>query len=204
MNASFVKSRMGIAVLSSLLAATFSLSAHATLYPEGPFNNSGPIPLGATTTFSAEQTISGIATSISSIELVLTFNDSVDLTGNSSGIQGSLNLGTGTGSPYISFYPTATSSSGAEQIYDATFSNLNGDNPNNTWALVLWDNGGSGIENGLVSWSLDITAVPEPIHVALGIFAGLAVLWFCLGLCWRKPRARQEEPAELETQKANL
>ena len=31
-----------------------------------------------------------------------------------------------------------------------------------------------------VSWSLDITAVPEPANVALGIFAGLFVVG---GLC---------------------
>jgi hypothetical protein len=46
-------------------------------------------------------------------------------------------------------------------------------NPNSTWGLVLWDNSSSGIENALVSWTLDITAVPEPENVALGCFAGV-------------------------------
>jgi hypothetical protein len=35
--------------------------------------------------------------------------------------------------------------------------------------------GGSG-PSTLVSWSLDITAVPEPVNVALGIFAGVLVV----------------------------
>jgi hypothetical protein len=46
--------------------------------------------------------------------------------------------------------------------------------PNDTWALVLWDKSTSGIENGLVSWTLDITAVPEPVTEALICFGALA------------------------------
>lgn len=104
---------------------------------------------------------------------------------------------------YVSFSPVATSSgTGSQNIYDVTFSGFNGSNPNNTWALNLWDNSTSGVENGSVSWSLNITAdVPEPIDVALGIFAGLAILWWCLGSCWKKTEVR---PHELETEKSNV
>ena len=172
-----------LAVLSTLLAALFSFSVQAGLY-QYTFDDSGPIPQGGTV-FSVEQTISGIEHVISSVELILTFNDSASLSGSSSsGIQGLLNLGTATGSPFVSFSPTATSSSGQERIYDVTFSGaagtpgagFNGLDPNNTWGLVLWDNSTSGIENGLVNWSLDITAVPEPVTVALAVFGALAVL----------------------------
>ena len=110
---------------------------------------------------------------ISSIDLILTFNDSASLPG---GIQGLLNLGTGAGGPSVSLSPTlGTPGSGSQRIYDVTFSGapFNGLDPNNTWALVLWDNNTSGIENGLVSWSLDITALPEPVTVALLVFAGV-------------------------------
>jgi hypothetical protein len=31
----------------------------------------------------------------------------------------------------------------------------------------------AGGQSQLVSWELDITAVPEPVNVALGIFAGV-------------------------------
>ena len=58
---------------------------------------------------------------------------------------------------------------------------FNGLNPNSTWSLVLWDNSTSGIENGLVGWSLDITAVPEPVNVALGIFAGVFLVVILVG-----------------------
>jgi|ERR1019366_2844895 hypothetical protein len=179
MSASFMSKRKKLAVVSGLLAALLSLSARAGVYPF-PFTDSGPIPQGGTV-FSVEQTISGIEHVISSVEFILTFNDQASLTGGSSGIQGLLNLGTLSSSPFVSFQPVATSTApNGNRIYDVTFSGVsgtpgagfNGLDPNNTWGLVLWDNSTSGIENGLVSWSMSITAVPEPVNVALGIFAG--------------------------------
>lgn len=172
---------MRLAVLSSLLAALLSLSAEAGLYTFS-FNDSGPIPQGGTV-YSVEQTISGIEHVISSVELILTFNDKVSLTGDSSGIQGLLDLGTEPDSPFVSFQPVVTSTtSHGNRIYDVTFSGapgtpgigFDGLDPNGTWALVLWDNSTSGLENGLVRWSLDITSVPEPVTVALICFGVLA------------------------------
>ena len=43
---------------------------------------------------------------------------------------------------------------------------------NGTWTLFLADLS-AGAQSQLVSWELDITAVPEPVNVALGIFAGV-------------------------------
>ena len=182
MNASFMNKHTKLAVLSSLLAALLSLSARAGLYTY-TYDDSGAIPQTGVA-FSTEHAITGIPSSISSVELVLTFYNNLSLSGNSSGIQGLLTLGTLSDSPYVSFYPTATSTSGTERIYDVTFpgssgssgTGFNGLNPNSTWSLVLWDNSKSGIENGLNGWSLDITAVPEPVNVALGIFAGVVVV----------------------------
>ena len=48
----------------------------------------------------------------------------------------------------------------------------NGLNPNGTWTLFIADLS-SGGQSTLVSWELDIAAVPEPVNVALGIFAGV-------------------------------
>jgi hypothetical protein len=181
MNASFMHKHAKLAVLSSLLAALFSLSAQAGLY-QYSFNDSGPIPQGGTV-FSVEHTIGGMEHVISSVELILAFNDRVSLTGDSSGIQGLLNLGTEPGSPFVSFQPVVTSTtSHGNRIYDVTFSGASGTpgmgfdglDPNSTWALVLWDDGASGIENGIVSWSLNLTAVPEPVTVALICFGVLA------------------------------
>jgi hypothetical protein len=176
----FINNRMKLAVLSSLLAALFSLSAHAALYTFN-YADSGAIPKGGTV-FSAPQPISGLPSSITSVEMILTFNDSTSLSGNSTGIEGHLILGNGTGSPFVDFFPTGTPISGGQRTsYDVSFSGtagspgtgFNGLNPNNTWGLVLWDHGTSGSENGLVGWSLEVTAVPEPVNVALGIFAGM-------------------------------
>ena len=74
---------------------------------------------------------------------------------------------------------------GGQKIYDVTWTTPFATfNPNNIWALNLWDSNTSGIENSLVSWTLDITAVPEPVNVALGIFAGVFAVG---GLCRTQP-----------------
>ena len=168
-----------LAFLSSLLVGLLSLCAQAAVYPNTftDAGDAGAIPQRGTA-FSVEHLLGGMGSSITSIELILTFNSSASLSGTGSGIQGLLTLGTGTGSPYVSFFPTATSSSGSERIYDMTFSGspgtgFTGLDPNNTWSLALWDNSSSGIENGLAGWSLDVTAVPEPVNVALGIFGAV-------------------------------
>lgn len=44
--------------------------------------------------------------------------------------------------------------------------------PNGAWTLVFADMAGGSIST-LNSWSVDITAVPEPVNAALGIFAGV-------------------------------
>lgn len=49
-----------------------------------------------------------------------------------------------------------------------------GKDPNGTWSLTLGMRPLTGAENTLVSWSLDITAVPEPAHLALCFFGLLA------------------------------
>ena len=53
-----------------------------------------------------------------------------------------------------------------------SFGSYNGMNPNGTWTLFIADLSAGG-QSQLVSWELDITAVPEPVNVALGIFAGV-------------------------------
>jgi hypothetical protein len=174
----FTRNRMKTVVLSSLLAAMVSFSAHAGIYPFS-WNDTGPIPQGGPT-FSVEHTISTVPSdlTISSIELFLTFNDSTSLTGDGTGIQGLLTLGTDVSSPFVGFYPVGTSIQGAQRVYDVVFSGasgspgagFNGLDPDDTWGLVLWDNATSAFQNGLVGWELDITAVPEPVNVALAVF----------------------------------
>jgi hypothetical protein len=181
----FVRSRrMKLAAISNLAAAMFGLSAHGALYTFD-YSDSGVIPQGGTT-FSIEHVISGVGSPVTDpgVEIILTFNDNSSLLGNSGGIQGHLILGTTGNSPFVNFYPVATSSSDGHEIYDVTFTGtsgspgagFNGLNPNDTWGLVLWDNGTNYIENALLSWTLDINAVPEPVNVALAIFGGIVVV----------------------------
>lgn len=62
---------------------------------------------------------------------------------------------------------------------------LNGD-PNGTWTLFFADRSPVGFST-LNSWSLDITAIPEPVSLALGCFAGvLSVVALVRG--WRTRR----------------
>jgi subtilisin-like proprotein convertase family protein len=51
-----------------------------------------------------------------------------------------------------------------------TFGALTGLDPNGSWTLFIADVSGGGGQSQLTSWGLDITAVPEPINVALGVF----------------------------------
>jgi hypothetical protein len=55
-----------------------------------------------------------------------------------------------------------------------SLASFNGLNPNGTWTLLFADLS-AGDQSTVTSWSLDITAVPEPTSVALVIFGGLAL-----------------------------
>ena len=51
---------------------------------------------------------------------------------------------------------------------------FNGGNPNGTWTLFFADLSGGDVST-LNGWSLDLTAVPEPVNVALGVFGTVLV-----------------------------
>ncbi len=132
--------------------------------------------------FSAEGAVSGDAASITSVELILRFNNTASL-GTTPSMFGSLNLGTGVGSYSVNLTPVLSRMADGNAVYDVTFNGLpgtpgagfNGENPNDTWGLVLWDTSNVGFENGLIGWSLEINPVPEPVNVALAVFGVVAV-----------------------------
>jgi subtilisin-like proprotein convertase family protein len=68
-----------------------------------------------------------------------------------------------------------TSGSVLSGSYNAAESlvSFNGSAADGTWTLYFADLSNGGGTSTLNSWSLDITAVPEPVNVALGIFGGL-------------------------------
>jgi hypothetical protein len=57
-----------------------------------------------------------------------------------------------------------------------SLASFNGMNPNGTWSIFFADLSG-GDTSTLTLWSLDITAVPEPVNVALAIFGGVVAAW---------------------------
>jgi len=94
------------------------------------------------------------------------------LNGPSAGLSGSamnITFVEGTGSPI----PTTSSAnlSGSYTAY-ADLATFNNTAPNGNWTLFFADLS-AGDTSTLNSFSLDITAVPEPVNVALAIFAGL-------------------------------
>jgi len=74
--------------------------------------------------------------------------------------------------------PAIDPGSGPSSFDSATrlnFGSFNTMDPNGTWTLFFADVS-SGAQSQLVDWSLDITAVPEPVNIALGIFAAVFVV----------------------------
>lgn len=57
-------------------------------------------------------------------------------------------------------------------------------NLNDTWTLFFAD-GVNGDQTTLNGWSLDITAVPEPVNVVMGIFGVVLVGTGAVRWCFR-------------------
>ena len=68
-----------------------------------------------------------------------------------------------------------------------TLNSFNGLSPDGTWTLFLADVVSGGSQPQVISYGLEITTVPEPVNMALGIFAGLLIV---AGL-WRTERVRR-------------
>jgi hypothetical protein len=89
-------------------------------------------------------------------------------------------------------YPLSSASSfnanGGSITLNSTFGGMN---PDGTWTLFFSDVVAGGGNETLLGWSLDITAVPEPITFALPVFGGL---FLSAGLI-RHLRSRRTNPA---------
>ncbi len=117
----------------------------------------------------------------------------------SSAPQSSYNFSTAYPIPY-------NSGSGNNQYWQTTgvsYNLLSGLTAGDTYTLEFYysdqysDNIGSSTwydNNGSVdNYQVTFTVVPEPIRTALGMFGGLAVLWWGLGLCWKRTEAGDAE-----------
>ena len=69
---------------------------------------------------------------------------------------------------------TASFNASGTQNLNASFGGMN---PNGVWTLFFADVSGGGGTSMVNGWSLDITAVPEPTNIALGIFGVVGAVW---------------------------
>lgn len=93
--------------------------------------------------------------------------------------------------------PTGGSGSlGGNYVAYGNLSLFNGTDPNGQWTIFFADMN-PGDTSTLNSFTLTITAVPEPIGMALVLFAGLVGLWWCLGVCWKMKDGQNVEPDEM-------
>ncbi len=182
-----------ICLLGFLLA--FSVPVWASLYESGTLPG-GTIPDDDYIGLTESVMVSGQDPSISGVTLTFTLQG-----GASTDLSGYLRLGNTDSSPYYSLTSLVqgqTLSAGSPTSYSIDFttpafqSAFNGQNPNDTWTLFFADTV-SGDQTTLNGWSLNVSAVPEPVNVAQGLFGGLALLWWCLGLCWKRTEAGDAE-----------
>ena len=184
-----------ICTLSLLLMA--SLPAWASLYGYGTLTPGGGSAIGAipdnntiglTESFMASE--SGSSISALTLTVVLQGGASTDLSGY-------LRLGNSSGSPSYNLTGLieGTAEAPGGTSYSLTFTTptygsdfqtaFNGLNPNDTWTLFFADSV-PGDTTTLNGWSLDITAVPEPVNLAMGLFAGLAAVTGLIRYALRK------------------
>ena len=184
-----MKNMKTILCLAGLLLAV-NFPASAALFQYGTLNGGSAIG-----TIADNNTIGltdAHAVNISPLNSITALTLTVVLQGGfASDLTGYLRLGNTTSSPFYSLTSlinSQTLSAGSANTYVVDFttptygaalsSAFNGSNPNNTWTLFFADTSAGGTTT-LNGWSLDVTAVtavPEPVNVALGVFGGLLVV----------------------------
>lgn len=152
----------------------FEILSHASLYNSGALSG-GIIPDNNTIGLTSSIDLSGSGQDPAISSFTLTF---VLQGGDSTDLSGYLRLGNQTTSPYYDLTSlirgqtltgaTTYSIDFSTPDFQTTFGDLN---PNGTWTLYFAD-AVAGDQSTLNSWSLQITAVPEPATLALAVFAG--------------------------------
>jgi subtilisin-like proprotein convertase family protein len=218
-----MKIRIQLGLMSVMLAAA---SARGTLYTES-FSPNKAIPDGNPVGITFSGTVNNIPSADIVAGLTVTLNVSGGFNGNlysylvapngaqvvllnQPGVTGSNPFGYQGSGFNVTLDDSATSgiqntpeTPGVQftGTYQAagTLANVNWSSADGTWELYFADLVNGGGTSTLNTWTLNIDAeVPEPIDVALGIFAGLAILWWCLGLCWNRTDVKDEAPGEPE------
>lgn len=187
----------GVVAISALLSAHASLYSVGDVNGSGASLNMA-IPDGNPSGIASSLAVSGLGSSLSDITVTLNLSGgrNGDLYGYLS-FNGTLitllnRVGTGSGGPIQQAFGFSTAGLNNISLNDAgtggnihdvaspvsgitymadggSLATYNGMNPNGTWTLFFADMAG-GNTSTLNGWSLDITAVPEPVNVAMAVF----------------------------------
>ena len=148
-----------------------------------PSHLPGVIPDNNPIGFTDAHVIGGLNPIISGVVFTLTVSGGAD-----SDLAGYLRLGNTANSPdfAINFGSLTTGGNGPN-----TYTLINGSsvfnnaNPNDTWTLFLADQHPLG-QDSAISWSLNISTVPEPINEALAFFGIIALSGFIIRFYFRR------------------
>lgn len=188
--------------LAGLLTMGAILQTQAAIYSSGNVNGSGTslnlaIPDGNPNGLFTTIAVSGAAATLTHVNVTLNISGGYngDLYGYLS-YNGTLvtllnRVGTGGGDPFgystAGFSNITLSDGSAMNIHDVanpvsspttynpdggSLAGFNGGNPNGTWTVFFADLSGGAVST-LNGWSLDLTAVPEPVNAALVLSGGL-------------------------------
>jgi subtilisin-like proprotein convertase family protein len=197
-------------ILGAILAVLAAVSAYGSLYTQ-TFSTSTAIPSGSplgtvvTGTFNADpnagDTVGGLTVELNlsggyngglyaylvapngTMVVLMNQPGTAPLYAPGSGMNVTLQDGASAGS-----LNTATEVAG--QVLTGTYSavgslaGFNGSAADGTWELFFADLSSGGGTSVLNSWTLGITAVPEPVTMSLVVFAGLLALNWSLGRFW--------------------
>jgi hypothetical protein len=181
----------------ALLALVLCVPVHAELF--GPWNVSLDIPRGGFPPVFTDTPVfdgtsaggpGGLLSELDTYTLTLTFAGS-----DVSAISGALTLSQlpGTPSQAIDLSSGWLATDGG-LTYSQTFgpsSALSGYDPNTEWTLDLFDGRDSGPENTLLTWEVQITAVPEPSALALALCGSTVLLGSRRGRDWARNFVRR-------------
>jgi hypothetical protein len=165
--------------------------------PSGTYIGAGAADTVVSDTIVGSGGVGPEALTLQSYTLTITFNNLIDVTLPDllTYIDGALSLASYPGgTPAQSFHLDDFTPSTDHTTWTATYSpgTIGSVNPNYQWTLDLNYTGDNlGPIYNVLSWELDITAVPEPVNVALGIFAGLFVVVGCGRTEWARARMQR-------------
>jgi len=178
-----------------------AMNAGASLYPIGSIPDGSPVGVSFTGTYdgaTSGETVGSLTVSLSisggyngnlygylvapNGTLTMLLNQPGATGGNPFGYAGSgLNVtltdATTIGGNTVTGIQTTTETPG--QLFSGTYNaaeslgTFNNSSANGTWTLFFADEVAGGGQATLTSWSLDITAVPEPVNMAMAIFGCL-------------------------------